>query len=374
MSFSKNHQVTAIIYYQCKSFIDDSIILKRMQRQYSLTLYNSINIRNRYKRIAEALTSADVSFIQVKGLHIATLYPVPELRTMGDIDLLVHQEDFEKVADIFLGFGFQYGKKTEHEITFYNNSLYYEIHELMINDPMAPDELRKKFYNDYWNHLDVGYSLKKGGEKVLDWSFYFLFLLQHMRQHILWEGIGFRQFMDLAIVINNVLLDWKYIVDSCRKIELYDFLTKVLAFLHRWFGTSFPLENFSAKESFELEEDFYEYVTDKIFSDGIFGFANKDNRINTLERDYRLSGLPLFFFKCKQIAGILFPSYKKLYQVQHYAFLKGRPYLLPVTWIYRVFYAMKHGKYASVKEIKNISKADSKRLNTRRRDIKMWGL
>lgn len=52
-----------------------------------------------------------------------------------------------------------------------------------------------------------------------------MFLLQHARQHILWEGIGYRRFMDMAIVIGNIpSLDWVFITESAQKVELNDFL------------------------------------------------------------------------------------------------------------------------------------------------------
>lgn len=196
LTFAINHQVAGIVYYQCKNFISDLDTIEKLLRHYSSSLYSSANVRKCYKKISDELSESKIAFVPVKGLQIAQLYMAPELRTMGDIDLLVHRSDFDRISEIFLRNEFEYGKVTEHEITFKKGIFYYEIHEYMVNNPMVPDELRKNYYNDYWQYLitDGGY-----GEQKLDWSFHFMFLLQHMRQHILWEGIGFRQFMDKAI-------------------------------------------------------------------------------------------------------------------------------------------------------------------------------
>lgn len=42
-----------------------------------------------------------------KGYELRELYPVPELRTMGDVDVLVRDEDLERTAEVLCGLGYQ---------------------------------------------------------------------------------------------------------------------------------------------------------------------------------------------------------------------------------------------------------------------------
>lgn len=366
MTLAKKHQVGGIIYYQCKNFIDDQVVKSNMLKMFGYSLFYVQKMKNNYEEVKSKLKCRDIQFVLVKGFEIAKLYPEPALRTMGDIDLLVHGKDFQFVADVFLELGFHYGKKTPHEITFKKNNIYYEIHEFMIDKPADADELRKSFYNDYWDYLvaDSCY-----GEQRLDWSFHFMYLLQHMRQHILWEGIGFRQFMDMAIIIRNISdLDWKFIVESAKKVEMYDFLQMVLALVEKWFDVKALID------VLPLSNELYTYVTDKTFAGGVFGFCDEENKISTFENEYRESNRSLISMKILNISRILFPSYSSMVKSEHYSFLKGHPCLLPCAWIYRCFYSWKHKNFEQVKKLKRIVKVNKRALDKRRSDIEMWKL
>ena len=44
----------------------------------------------------------NIDFIVLKGIYLRYLYPNPDLRTMSDIDILVHKEDLDKISEILL--------------------------------------------------------------------------------------------------------------------------------------------------------------------------------------------------------------------------------------------------------------------------------
>ncbi len=59
-------------------------------RQYIIQ-YDSLN------KISAALDEVQIQHIPLKGAVLRYLYPAPEMRTSVDIDVLVHEEDLERV-------------------------------------------------------------------------------------------------------------------------------------------------------------------------------------------------------------------------------------------------------------------------------------
>lgn len=57
-------------------------------------------------RIVDALRTAGVEPVLLKGLHVATWYPAPECRAFQDTDLLVATRDMPRVAAVLAGAGF----------------------------------------------------------------------------------------------------------------------------------------------------------------------------------------------------------------------------------------------------------------------------
>ncbi len=65
----------------------------------------------------------------------------------------------------------------------------------------------------------------------------------------------------------------------------------VLSFIEKWFIIKSPID------LLPLSEDLYNYVTDKVFADGVFGFCNEENASNTFEKEYRESNKSLTLVK-----------------------------------------------------------------------------
>ena len=64
----------------------------------------------------------------VKGYYLRKLYPVPELRTFGDIDMLIHREDRQKVHELMLSLGYSVKQNWEPTYSYIKGAEYYEIH------------------------------------------------------------------------------------------------------------------------------------------------------------------------------------------------------------------------------------------------------
>lgn len=340
--YAKQQQLEGIFYSQTKN--------PAFLSAFSSTAFYS---SNRAVLLKNLLKEISTPYFIIKGSEVAQLYPVPALRTMGDTDIVVR--DRASVHEVLLSQGYECrSKNDDREWQYYKMNMEFELHDRLVYNEAVNDGKQELFFNDFWKHVKDG---------KLDWNFHFMFLVFHLRKHFMNSGVGFRQFMDLAVVIKNTDMDWYWIEEKLREIELLPFFKVVLSFLKRWFDIEPPID------ATEIENDFYEVATDKIFKDGIFGFDNEDNKEAFAINSSRGSG------KFGQISLALknvFPSYKEMKRTLQYSFIDGKPFLLPVAWIYRIFCGRKKMD-AGIKAVKS-SFVSAEEIEKRELMYKQWGL
>ena len=66
---------------------------RTFQEVYMATVYRSVLLEEEVKAFAARMEEAQVPYAFFKGCELRDLYPTPELRTMGDVDVLVRDED-----------------------------------------------------------------------------------------------------------------------------------------------------------------------------------------------------------------------------------------------------------------------------------------
>lgn len=347
-SIAKSHQVEGIIYYQCKQ--------PSLLPGYSSTLFYYTNREKTISALTKRLSDEGIEHFIIKGASVATYYPVPFLRTMGDTDLVVQRENRGRTNEIMLELGFQNQSCfDDREWVYYKGNMEFELHDYLVYTEDVNQDKHVAFFNDFWKYVHDG---------ELDPNFHFLFLLLHLRKHLMNSGVGFRQFMDVAVMMQQDL-DWNWIAEQLRELELLDFCQTVMGLIKKWFDISAQVP-FLTKE---ISEGFCEEATDAVFKNGVFGFDNVENN-NNVVINANLSG------KSGLVVAIhrLFPSYKTLCTVPHYSFLRGKPWLLPVAWLYRIARTAAQGKTKNRMKFIADSFVDREKIEKRNEELKQWGL
>ena len=354
---AKLHQVEGIVFYQCKTFIPEEI-RGLFESAYYSTLYNYSARQYALKQILSSLEEKGIPCFLIKGLEVSLYYPRPALRTMGDLDVVVHREDRPEVNKILLACGFKnISHLYDREWQYYKDSLEYELHDRLVYHEVVTQDEHEAFFNECWKYVHNG---------KLDASFHFLFLILHLRKHLMNEGVGFRQFMDIALMAKNEAgLDWEWILAKLAELKLDTFSTICFGFIKRWFGIAAPIE------AVMPNEEFYELGTESIFLNGIFGFDNEDNRKNAAVNAAR-RGKWRKLSMLNQVREYMFPSYEYLINHEKYSYLIGKPYLLPITWIHR--FIRNRTRIESAEKKVSMSFASDKDISRRDAYLKNWGL
>ena len=231
---SHMHQMDGIVYYQCKNFIPAQSCIK-YKKLYLATVYSSMNIESSYKTVDDYFKKANIQHFIIKGLKTASCYPVPALRTMGDLDIVVPKEEKERAGEILMDLGFVRcsGQYPDYNWEYVYKNMHYELHHQLIYDEIITNKKQELFFNDCWRYI-------KDGD--LDWSFHFLFLFSHLRKHMMNYGAGFRMFMDIAAMIQRAPdMNWPWIEEKLEMLEMGKFSKICFVLIETWFGIKAPI-------------------------------------------------------------------------------------------------------------------------------------
>ena len=361
--YAQKHQVNGILYYQCKSFLPAELAV-RLGERYASELFYYHNRAALYQLVTSRFEEAGLSYYSVKGLELARLYPVPALRTMGDCDIVMRHEDREKAHPIMLELGFRNTQKETLEWMYYKENMEFELHDHLLYEEIGNTKENRRSVDRAWDYVQHA----QGCRYELDWSFHFFFLLLHLKKHLIHAGVGFRQFMDLVVVMRSQKLDWDWL---CRELEaqkLLAFARVILTLNERWFGEASPLGQVM------MDDDAIDKATEKIFANGIFGYDDEENRdLKALNAITQKRG-PRWFVRAQNVLAFAFPPYRRMYYIPEYAFVKDRPWLLPAAWAYRFYRSLRYGMEERGAETIVSSLVSNEKLDARKRELAKWGL
>ena len=361
--YAQNHQVNGIVYHQCRGFMPAEWAAK-FNEKYAAELFYYHNRVALFQQVTDRLEAARLPYFTVKGLDLARLYPIPALRTMGDCDIVMHHEDREKAHPIMLELGFRNTQKETLEWMYYKDNMEFELHDHLLYEELGNAADNRRFVDRAWDFVHP----LDGCRFELDWSFHFFFLLLHLKKHLIHAGVGFRQFMDLVVVMRSQKLDWDWI---CRELEaqsLLRFARVILTLNERWFGEASPLG------AAEMDEAAIDQAAAKVFANGIFGYDDEENEDLRLLNAITQKKGPRWLVRARNVLEFAFPPYRRMYYVPEYAFVNGRPWLLPAAWGYRFYRSVRYGMGDRGANTVKRSLVSNDKLDARERELAKWGL
>ncbi len=365
LKFAKTHQLNGIVCNQCSSFLPPEE--KNTLMNFSASeLVNYIKRKKMYTAVKDKFSSNGIQFFAVKGKIVSEYYPIPQNRTMGDCDLLIHTNDSKKCHQLMTDLGFKEHQTPDYERFYKLNGFAFEIHDHLLYDEIANRKEEIEFCDKAWQFAKP---IDNSSELVLDESFHFIFLLLHLKKHIIHKGAGFRQFMDIYTFAKNANLNWDFINTNLEKLNLLKFSQVCGALTLKWFAKGESEKSVYGFDIPVVDDAFYEEVTEKIFGNGIFGSDDSSNENNT-----ELQGLinkenSNFVDKILSAIHCVFPQYNNVRFAPKYSFVNNKPWLLPVVWVYR-FILVIFGKAGD----KSKSAITSESLSQRKEMLSNFGL
>jgi hypothetical protein len=312
---AKKHNLTPILAAISNkySFIFNEKIQKILKIDLALAVSQSIIWDNLYDELSECFSNNKIINIVVKGPIIKKCYPDPELRTMGDIDFVIHRDTIQKARKIIEEIGFKLVNLSIDEYKYERNGKQIELHEDLLSDDLGTGINYKEAMQSLFDNTDDSMTYSK--KLTNEW--HLVYLLLHIAHHLYYEGCGIRQIMDVALWIKNTKLDMAKVKEILEEMQLSRFANNIYYLCNKWFYINV-----------DYYDDICEELEDYILNGGVFG--NKENRrSNTIIRDgihskNRLKPvLKKIFFSSKE-ASALVPWFNK-----------KKKWILPLAWVYR---------------------------------------
>lgn len=316
------HNVSGILGYMDMLYgIYPEETQRRVMRQTCLTTMGLYAQRSELARKRlEELDKQGIPYCTMKGLELRELYPVPELRTFSDVDILIRPEDRQRCHALLLEAGFMVKTDWEPVYTYFLDQEHYEFHTQLMEIDLSDKADYRAYFDQAWEHAErvteFGHRLKP--------EFHLIYLLTHIAKHVQGSGAGVRMYMDIAVYLRHYArsLDWDYVARELDILALTDFARTVFTVVESWFGVPMP------SGWIPVDQDLVERFTEYTMEAGIFGKHGRETGTSTLKHQENGSRMSALLRRA-------FPSAQSI--ERRYTYLQGRHWLLPFAWVHRLF-------------------------------------
>lgn len=246
----------------------------------------------------------------LKGQGIAQLYPNPELRTSGDIDIWINSDRKEIISFV------NKFSKSSHAVYHHIDGL--KIDGVEIETHFTPSYMANPFANKRLQKWIQKESTKQFehcsniGEKITihtpTIAFNRVFILHHIYRHFFYEGIGLRQMMDFYYVLKRGFSqdEQNKTIQIYKKLNLLNFAGAAIYVLREIFGLEEQYHITAANE------EYGKVLLSEIMTGGNFGQASNINkrRENKLQRGWRIIKRSFRFIKYEPLEVLWMPYFK----------------------------------------------------------------
>lgn len=345
---SEIHHVVPMIYnavYSQDFFQNSDDGFKSMFKSSAFRLiFSQIQRSSRFLELNKKLREENVKFLVFKGIIFRNMYNNPDDRMSADEDIVVCDEDYDRVKEILTGEGLEFIDKGDECAYFCNNTgLCIEVSKsLFSEDSKAYGHLNDLFDDIFEKSIEIdvdGVSIS-----TLSHQQHLIYIVFHNMKHFLTGGFGIRQVADFFKYIESYgeFIDWKQFWSDLKELNYDTFALNLIDISLKYLGFDdskvvYPDENYRFDD---LKKSGKYYInSDSLISDildaGVFGASTMDRKhtalmtLDAVEDNNSGNRLKAIFPGVDYLKG-------------RYTYLQKYPVLLPVAWVQRIFSYMKN--------------------------------
>lgn len=322
-----DHEVAGFAYFGLKRLevLPDAQLMSRWKERYMLGVQRNALQEQARKELVDRLHEKGIATLELQGTKVKKYYPSPELRMMGDIDLIIEKSQLTAAEEILKALGYETERQNDFEVDGKKNKINVEVHTEFFPEY---DDFTKILKNPYGNvTISQNFEADAGDRTFL------LYHLAHCLKHYWGYGIGIRRILDLYI------LDTKF-TDKALKEEIFAEIAKtgyekqaraLVELAGYWFGGQEPGRDLSE-------------VIRVVKAAGSQGNADIElqHQLNSRKRAGK------HFIKLRYLLSLIFPPKEKMYHL--YPFCQKHRYPLALCWIHRAIrLPFKKGRWKKLK-------------------------
>lgn len=289
-------------------------VVGQLFQNYCQCLEYSEKQQKLIETVCTAFDRAEVDYMPLKGCNLKGLYPAPELRTMGDADILIRVEQYDTIRPIMQELGFSAVVESDHELTWTQSGLMLELHKRLI----------PSYNRDYYRYFGDGWRLatrRQGTRYAMKREDELIYLFTHFAKHYRDGGIGLRHLADLWVFLGAYPeLDMNYTRRELKKLRLLEFYENVMRVVAAWFDGADRDEKTSV-------------IICRICGSGAYGTKTAHDVSAVIrEAGATKTVTRAWFARAGRLVFLPYGEMKKKHPV-----LGTLPILLPVFWVARIF-------------------------------------
>lgn len=153
-------------------------------------------------QVVDGFAKSGIQTVILKGSSVSRYYPAPDLRVLGDVDVLVQKTDIQKAMEVLQQLGYVL-READHDFHygFSRKDAYVELHYDVTTLPDSVAGIRTRQETEQFL-ADIAYGqLLSHRFPVLTQVNQALSLLLHMIRHMYETGIGLRQMCDWMMFV-----------------------------------------------------------------------------------------------------------------------------------------------------------------------------
>lgn len=311
---AKRHSVVPLFYYG----LNNSNIEKDnqyLQDLFMLTCKHiSVSEHQMFEieKLFNAFDEEKIDYMPLKGALLKKMYPKPEMRTMGDADILIKTEQYEKIKQVVEALGYEEITESDHEFIWNKTGLHLELHKRLI----------PSYNKDYYSYFGDGWNLAKLCDKTrysMTAEDQMIYIFTHFAKHYRDAGIGIKHLVDIWVYrFANKNLDENYIIAELKKLQLDVFYKNILDTVDVWFNDG-------------VSSEITDLITEVIFDSGVYG-THEAHVLSAALKEKHNEGTAKKA-RSKTILNRVFLPYKSM--CSRYPILLKMPILLPLMWVVR---------------------------------------
>lgn len=347
-----DHSVCALVYDGLKKEPEiwkqvPEAVRNGLYKAFVQAIYWDTQRESIFESLRQKLILAEVPHVFLKGIRMRQYYPEPALRTMCDIDVLVYTRDYEKIHQISLELGGEacYGDGN-HKTYRFRNGVTVEFHPNLMHQAA----FLGAGLNPGWQYV------KPDGENStmeLTPEGFYLNVLCHMGNHLVYGGIGIRFVLDIWVCRNRMTeqLDRGFVEGELERFGMLELALNIEKLAECWFG--------SGELTPELEE-----LGEYIFTSGSYGNTEREI-LNAVSRTSGGSSVAALWRR------VFYPR-KEL--EDRFPWCAGKPWLLPVAWLVRVWGVVTRRRHLILRWGRGVNAVNREQIQAQREKLRRFGI
>ena len=341
------HKLETFVYAALEGTVHEASAMAAIGGAYHKAVFRDVQGDYIRAQITEELTKAGIDHVFQRGVCLKHDYPVSSMRTMSDMDVLVHSKDLHKLPQVMSALDcVQRPGDGNHRIFSVSPGFTVEFHPNLIHcSSHVGTEI-----NPGWQFVPSG---QQTGEQFMTEEGFYLSVMCHLANHFAGGGIGIRFVLDIWVCnhLRTPQPDRDIVEQELQRIGLLNFAKQIEALADWWFSGIAPQEDLS-----ELEE--------YILTSSSHGDTDRA-MLNSVCLSPGGSGFSALWRK------VFYPR-QDLYD--RYDWVKGRPWLLPIAWIVRMWQALTRRRNLVATWGKGTMKFTDDQIQQQREKLQRFGI